>query len=175
MRYRSVSVFALAALLGACNTSLPRGQFGPYPRQPDQLRLPGGQVLPVYRMKLWTFSDGEPPAIQLEYEPPFSVSDTAAVHREARTVWPYFVRYLEANGLTGGIVTATNLRVSGLWPIAWTSHEQSFGFVASRGSDGRWRFKGDTVPLPPADQADEPRITDPHGQPLAFSLPRPAG
>src|SRR5437879_4471169 len=142
-------LIALATGVSACGRQLPQSQFGVYYRQTKHLILPSGDSVKVYRVKYWIFESG-PPALQLEYEPPFAVSDTAAVHREARLLWPFFAPYVEAKGLTGGIVTATNLHVYGIWPILWTSRSKSFGFVAQKGRDGRWRFENDTVPLPAA-------------------------
>ena len=173
MRLNIAATALTTGLLVGCSPALPAGQFGPYHRQSDHLILPTGDTLTVYRVKYWTFDSGEAPAIQLEYEPPFSVADTAAVHREARALWPYFVPYVEAQGLTGAIVTATNLHVRGLWPLAWRSHYDSFGFVAARGSDARWRFQNDSVPLPPADPSGIPRIIEPDGRPLSFDVTYP--
>ena len=46
----------------------PTGQFGPYHWKNEQLRLPDGDTLTVYRVKLWQFGDGSPPALQFEYD-----------------------------------------------------------------------------------------------------------
>ena len=166
--------FAIVGLLAACSPALPQGQFGPYSRQSKHLILPRAETLKVYRVKYWAFTSGEPPAIQLEYEPPFSVSDSAAIRREARLLWPFFVPYLEAHNVTGGIITATNLHISGVWPIAWTSHNESFGVVADKSTDGHWRFKNDTVSLPAADPSRVPHITGIDGRPLPFTFTYPA-
>jgi hypothetical protein len=126
------------------------GQFGAYHAQNSVLRLSTGQQLTVYRVKTWTFSDGGVPALQLEYESPVSVSDTAAVRRNGRLLWPTFARYLGANGFRSAIVTATNLRRAGRWPV-WGSTQRSYGLVADRDSSGLWRFEQDADVLPPAD------------------------
>jgi hypothetical protein len=142
------------------------------------LLLAPTEEVTVYRVKYWSFADGTPPALQLEYEPPFSVDDTVAARREAVHLWPAFAPYLEANGLTCAIVTATNLRRSIRllsWLPAWlpltTSYFHSFGLVAAKGPDGAWRFEGFTDPLPPADST-VPRIQLSTGEPLTFDLGR---
>jgi len=141
------------------------GQFGAYHRQHKTLRLATGEELTVYRVKTWTFSDGAPPALQLEYELPSSVSDTDAVRRYGRLAWPVFDRYLEKRGFQSAIVTATNLRRTDSGP-AWSSTQQSFGLVADRNSSGRWHFEGDPNALPPADTASNAGIYEYSGAPL---------
>src|SRR3989441_12573728 len=88
----------------------PTGQFGPYHWQNRQLRLPDGDTLTDYRGKLWQFGDGSPPALQVEYEPTFAVSDPACLRSELNPVWPASALYVQGLPLTGGVVTATNLR-----------------------------------------------------------------
>jgi hypothetical protein len=174
-RFASIALFLSLGVVAGCSRRLPQGQFGTYARRPEQLVLSATDTLAVYRIKLWIFNTGEPPALQLEYEPPFSVADTAAVHREARRLWPVFAPYAEARHLTAAIVTATNLHVLGLWPIAWTSHVKSFGLVATRSTDGRWYFDGDSAPLPSPDPSGIPRIMDANGRPEAFEATAPTG
>jgi hypothetical protein len=163
----------LATLVCACGPALPQGQFGPYYRHSKHLALASGDTLTVYRVKAWTFSSGEEPALQIEYEAPFPVSDTAAIRREVRLIWPAFAPYLEVNHFTGAIITATNLRIHGIWPIAWSSTHESFGFVADKEANGGWHVESDTTRLPPADASGIPRIIDVTGQPLPFVLPLP--
>ena len=157
----------------ACTPSLPHGEFGPYYRRSKHLLLPTGDTLLVYQVKYWNFSSGEPPALQLEYEAPFKVSDTNAVRREAVLLWPFFEPYVEAQHLQGAIITATNLRISGLWPVAWTSRDVHFGFIIVEEEDGRWHFAQDSVTLPPGDASGIPRIIDVTGEPLPFRIPFP--
>src|SRR5438045_3716890 len=101
MKTSAPCVVALAVFLGGC-VPLSCGeapivsQFGAYPRQPAQLQTANGEHFPVYRVKYWRFENGEPPALQLEYEPPVSVADTAALRVYAREVWPVFRPYLDA-------------------------------------------------------------------------------
>ena len=121
----------------------PTGQFGPYHWQNRQLRLPDGDTLTVYRVKLWQFGDGSPPALQFEYEPTFAVSDTACLRSELNRVWPAFAPYVEALHLTGAIVTATNLTRQGAPPLPWTATFKSYGFVLVRGPDATWKVSGE--------------------------------
>ena len=123
----------------------PTGQFGPYHWRNKQLRLPDGDTLTVYRVKLWQFSDGSSSALQLEYEPAFDVSDTARLHADLRRVWPAFAPYVEALHLTGAIVTATNLKRHGRPPLPWTATFESWGFVLDRGTDSVWRVEGERL------------------------------
>ena len=160
-------------LLLACNPTLPQGQFGPYSRTVMHLVLGPAETLTVYRVKYWTSNDGSAPALQLEYEAPFPVSDTAAVRREAIHLWPMFAPYVRGMGLSAGIITATNLRIRGLWPIAWSSQTHHFGFVVEEGSIGHWHFQHDTAQLPPPDTSGIERIIDAHGKPLPHHLPVP--
>ncbi len=159
--------------LMGCSPALPQGQFGPYYRQSKHLVLATAETLVVYRVKYWTFQDGSLPALQLEYEAPFLVSDTAAVRREAFRLWPAFAPYAEAKGLKAAIITATNFHVSGVWPIAWTSHQDHFGLLVFKHLSGQWRLQHDSVPLPPMDKSGQPRIIEANGKPfpLDSSLP----
>ena len=129
--------------------------------------------MPVSRVKHWTFADGSPPALQLEYEPPIDVADSAAVRRFARAVWPVFAPYAAAAGTPAAIITATNLRRRG-GPLAWTATLHHFGVVAHRGPGGQWRLDGDTAALPPPGLGEfgrpkGPGIFEPDGTPLAPS------
>jgi len=160
-------------MLTACSTSLPHGPYGPYSRRTKHISLPSGETLVVYRLKYWTFRSPEPPAIQLEYEAPFAVSDTAAVQTETRVLWPFFVPYLEAKGVTAGIITATNLHILRLGPITWMGRTRSYGLVAHKGSDGVWRLETDSLPLPAADTSRLPRILDADGTRMRFDVPYP--
>lgn len=134
----------------SCGDAPVMGQFGAYPTKPGYLVTTKGGHLPVYRLKYWTFKDNSPPSLQLEYEPPVSVDDTAAIRSYAHAVWPAFRTYLDAAATRGAIITATNL-VKVQKGIAWTSRARSFGLIASRDSLGRWIFDGETEPLPDAD------------------------
>ncbi len=160
---------ALALAVAACGGEGQLvGQFGPYYRQTKQLRLPSGETLIVYRVKHWTFANGQPPALQLEYEAPFPVSDTARLRALTRRIWPAFAPYVEGAGLRAAIVTATNLqrREAGR---AWAAQMQHFGLIAERDSTGRWRLQGDTVTLPPAEPSRTLRIFEADGRPLLVS------
>jgi hypothetical protein len=88
---------------------------------------------------------------------------------EARRLWPAFAPYVEAQHLTRAIVTATNFHLYGVWPIAWTSGNQSFGYVAAVSTDGIWQYDRDNRPLPPADMSGEPKILDLDGTRLPFT------
>jgi hypothetical protein len=162
------ALLTLTLMSLACHSGLPRSQFGEYHRTNRHLVLADGETLTVYRVKTWTFEDGAPPALQIEYEPSFSVADSDAVREEARKLWPAFMPYVEAIHLTRAIVTATNFRLNGLWPVAWTSTNKSYGFVASRDTAGKWTFVGDPSPLPPAESPGIPRILNPDGSHMPF-------
>ena len=167
-----LGLLAIMVLLG-CNPALPQGQFGPYSRTVMHLVLSPAETLAVYRVKYWTFNDGSAPALQIEYEAPFPVSDTAAARREAIHIWPMFAPYVRGMGLSAGIITATNLRIKGFWPIAWSSQTHHFGFVVEEGSIGSWHFQRDTTQLPPPDTSGVEHIIDAHGKPLPHHLPMP--
>jgi hypothetical protein len=163
-------MIGVVGIVAACNPQVPEGQYGSYDRRPGHLILESGDTLTVYRVKYWTFASGDPPALQLEYEAPFSVSDTLAVHQEVRLLWPDFAPYVEAQNLTAAIITATNLRIAGVWPLAWHSQARSNGVGATRGPDGHWRIAKDTSPLPAADRSGSPHIIDIDGKPLPFHV-----
>lgn len=152
---------------------MPQGQYGPYPPGGEKhLRLDSGKALDIYRVKYWTFGSGDPPALQLEYEALGSLQDVPALRQTARELWPAFAPYVEALDLDHAIITATKLRRYGLIGFWWvrTNH---FGLVVSRDSTGTWRFADDRSPLPPADYARGPQITEPSGSPLPVSRERP--
>ena len=160
-------------LLAGCNRSLPHGQFGPYDLKNAHLLLSPTESLVVYRVKYWTFRDGSAPALQLEYEPPFAVTDTAAVRREAVRLWPLFGPYVKGMGLSAGIITATNFHLSGVWPYVWTSNQKSFGVVIEEGAPNHWHFRYDTMDLPPIDTSGATAIVDPQGKPVPHHQPAP--
>ena len=134
-------------------------------------RLASGDTLPVFRVKYWTFPDSSPAALQLEYEPPFDVTDTAAVRKLATSVWPEFAPHVERLELTMAILTATNMRRASaiqLRAAAW----HSWGFVARRDSAHAWRFDGDSEVLPPANPRAPLRIFFPNGAPVEINEKR---
>lgn len=168
-----VTHLLMVLLLTGCNRSFPVGQFGPYSQRNAHFALNSNETLAVYRVKYWTFSDRSEPALQLEFEPPFLVSDTAAVRREAIRLWPKFGPYVKGMGLGAAIITATNLRVSGIWPFAWTSRVTSYGLVIQEGPLGHWRFRQDTTDLPTMDTTGVLAILDSLGTPMPHRLPIP--
>jgi hypothetical protein len=131
-----------------------------------------GDTFTVYRVKYWTFGSGDPPALQLEYAPPFSVSDTNGVRQLAARIWPAFAPYVTHLHLNAAVLTATNLDWSGN-DLAWTSRMHHYGVTAARQPDGRWYIAGSTVPLPPEDSSGTPRIIEASGQPMAFMVVPP--
>lgn len=126
----------------------------------------------MYRVKRWTFTDGAPPALQLEYAPPISVDDTAGLRQLAHRIWPAFAPYVESAGLRGAILTATNIDWHGNRSVAYTAQMRSFGLIAHRDSLGAWRLEGHAAPLPPAETGGEPRIFEATGAPLQLNFPQ---
>jgi hypothetical protein len=157
-------------MLGAaCSPVVPQGQYGPYlPGNEKHLRLPSGQSLAIYRVKYWTFSSGDAPAMQFEYEALDPLADTAALRQRARQLWPAFAPYVEASGLRNGIITATKLERHGV-PGFWSSTMKHFGLLVSRDAAGTWRFKDDGGVLPPADATRGPQIVEPTGAVMPFA------
>jgi hypothetical protein len=107
--------------------------------------------------------------LQLEYEPPFSIADRAAVAQEAHHVWPFFAPYVEAKGVQSAILTATNLRWKGWWPVVWSTRMRHFGIILRRDDKGVWWAEGDTLAFPAADPSGVPRITESDGSPVPFN------
>jgi hypothetical protein len=75
--------------------------------------------------------------------------------------------------MRAAIITATNFRISGIWPIAWRSHQNSFGLIALKGPGEDWHLQGDTAALPPFDRSGIARIIDVNGKPLPVDFPLP--
>jgi len=168
MRLRALFPFLLLYAATACGGEAPMvGQFGQYYKENKQLRLASGDTYTVYRVKSWTFNDGNPPALQLEYEAPTSVDDTVALKALARRIWPAFAPYVQQAGVSTGIITATNLRRKGFGG-AWKASIRSYGLIAHRDSAGVWRLVGDFAPLPPAEAGGGPRIFEANGDPLVL-------
>lgn len=168
-----VSIRAALHLLGAalilgCEPPAPRSQFGDYRPPFKHLRFASGDSVPVYRVKYWTFSDGEAPALQLEYEPPVALSDTAALRDFARKLWPLFEPYVDSLHLTGAILTATHLEVY-RGGEAQVSRTESFGFTATRDPAGGWHLTDDPRPLPPPGKLGA--IFEANGVPFANRFP----
>jgi hypothetical protein len=176
MRQVRAALVAFALVSTACGTSEPMSQFGAYHHQNKQLRLSDGQTLTVYRVKYWTFNDGSSPALQLEYEAPFDVADTARVRAMAHEIWPAFVPYVEALHLRSAILTATNLRRTGS-PLAWTATLHHFGLTAARDGNGDWVLDDGTDPLPTPEPSAPLRIYEANGKifPLLVAPPRLEG
>jgi len=169
---RRVWPFLVSFLAAGCMAPTPVGQFGPYHRSNKFLRLDSGDSITVYRVKLWQFENGEPPALQLEYESPTTVADTASVLAFASRLWPVFRPYVDSAHVGVAILTATNLQRRG-WGRFGTTSFQSYGLVASKGPDDRWYLPSHPDPLPPADQSESPRIFEPTGQALPFRIASP--
>jgi hypothetical protein len=169
-----LSGFALSCFMPvSCGARVPMtGQFGPYHDINKLLRLPSGDTITVYRVKYWVFSNGEPPALQLEYASHVPTSDTAAVLAADRVIWPSFAPYLEHLHLKSAILTATILARSAGGAI---STRRSWGTVLIRDETGAWFIRGHPDVLPPADTSSTPRIIDGDGKPLAFMTTPPTG
>ena len=168
MRLNGVLALGLAVAPSACMCGAPMepfGQFGPYHEHNQQIVLQDGTAFTVYRVKHWTFKDGSPPALQLEYASPVPVADTAGVRRTAERIWPAFAQYVEARHLDNAIVTATNLELTG-HPGAWFARTHHFGLIAERDSAGRWHFQGHDETLAPPDTSGASGIVEADGKPL---------
>lgn len=155
--FLALAAAAVVAVAAACGEPPSvRGPFGAYAAQNQRLQLADGDTFTVYRVKHWTFADGSPPALQLEYASHVPMDDTLRLRREARRIWPSFAAYVDAVGVQAAIVTATHLTVRRKG-IAWASRTSYFGVGAHRGPDGRWYLNGPPgLPLPPADPAAPP-------------------
>ena len=76
---RRALILALSGAVLSCGAAEPMGQFGNYKRTHQYIRLDGDQTLKVFRLKYWVF-DYDSPAIQLEYESPTHVADSASLY-----------------------------------------------------------------------------------------------
>ena len=157
-----------AALMLGCEPPAPPSQFGDYRPPYKHLRFSSGDSVTVYRVKYWTFSNGDSPALQLEYEPPVPMSDTAVLRDVARQVWPFFEPYVDSLHLTGAILTATHLEVY-RGGEAQVSRTRSYGFTAKRDTGGVWRLTDDPRPLPPPEKVGA--IFEANGVAFANRLP----
>lgn len=158
----------------SCGSHVPTGQFGNYAGPFTLAKLPDGDTLTVYRVKLWRFGDGAPPALQLEYQTPGRLGDSVAVRAELTRVWPVFVPYVEQLGLRSAIVTASDWQRRGNG-MASTSSIRSFGFVAARASDGTWMLVGGGALPAAATLSDEVGIFQRNGQPIDLAPLRSTG
>lgn len=159
-------VLTVGVLCTSCADRPVTGQFGTYPEKTLELRLPGREPIRVYRVKKWTFEDGAPDALQLEFESPSGTTDSNAVSRLAIQIWPYFVPYVEHLELSSAILTATTAR----WGLrGWTLAH--FGLIADKDSLGAWRFAGEETALPDRDPSGRPHLFAANGVPLLFGAP----
>lgn len=142
------------------------GDFGPYHDRNMQLRLATGDTLVVYRVKYWSFDDGSAPALQIEYESPVSVDDTAAAFQQAIRIWPAFAPYVEKLDLSKAIITATNLTKKG-GPGHWLTSFKHYGLIAERDGNGDWRIRRREGILPPGEKSAKPRIFEASGVPFS--------
>lgn len=162
---------ALTLFAAACSVQ-PQSQFGSYSTKNGTIHLADGSSLTVYRVKRWDFADGSAPALQLEYEPPVSLGDTAAVRRAAERIWPAFEPYVNGHGVKVGILTATRLKQFGGLPFGPLTTMHHFGLIAEKDSADVWHFKGHPSPLPSGDSSQSGRIIDADGTVLPFSPQR---
>jgi len=160
--------FALFISATACTQVVP-GDYGPYYPQTKFIRLSNGDTLVVYRVKYWQFRDGSPPALQLEYESPVSVDDSAAVFDEAIRIWPAFAQYPEEAELNRAIITATNLTKRG-FPGLWQASFKHFGLTVVQDTAGNWRFEGHQGVLPPAENPRSPKIFEANGAAISMKV-----
>jgi len=156
--------------LASCGPPVPRGQFGVYQPPFKHLVLPNGLQLVVYRVSRWTFTNGQQPLLQLEYEAPFSVAQAAQVRSLAYQIWPLFVPYVEGMQLQAASITATNLERHSFGPFGTSStHHQSV--LAVKDSTGAWHFQGDSVPLPAPKPGQPLAIIDVDNKPMPVPAP----
>jgi hypothetical protein len=176
--------FSLLLALGACFPFTPLtcrrrvdvGQFGPYIEPFKLIRLPSGDTLTVYRVKYWTFTNGDPSALQLEYQTRVAIDDTAAVRTEAMRLWPVFRPYVEEAGTSTAFLTAADRHAA----TAGAAHlmvTHYFGTVLSRDSVGMWRSKHGSAtwpdPLPIGGTIEDGvGIFERSGQPLVMARSR---
>ena len=168
MRLSTLLVPFLIAAMIACERPQPSGQFGAYPKRTKALAFREGDTLAVYRVKRWTFEDGSPPALQLEYEAPTSIADTTAVRALARRIWPVFAQHVVDQKVAVGILTATNLNQRGTAAL-WGATMAHFGLIAIRDSLGVWRLQ-DSGELLPAPDAAAGFIVEPDGTPFRMTV-----
>ena len=120
------------------------GEFGPYVAPFKLLRLDDGDTLTVYRVKAWKFSDGSPPALQIEYALPRGSPDSVAVRQLTIKIWPTFRPYVEQLKFSKAIITGTRIeRLSG--GIGAKTTLRHYSRTADRDSAGQWRLADDGV------------------------------
>ena len=148
-----------------CGRTVPVGRFGSYRPPHLRARLPGGDTLTVYRVRLWTFQDDSPPSLQVEYESPIPVGDTMAVARINRRLLPVVVPYAEELGIPGIILTATNFRYEKRrFAPKWRLDHYSA--VAHRPHAGLWMLGADSITMRAVEVKHGSGIFRQDGQPL---------
>jgi hypothetical protein len=163
-------LLGLVIITASCQR-LPAGQYGVYYREVEWLiGSSSSERIKVYRIQ----SLVEDSMLELEYEAPFLVGDTAAVSREVSILWPFFVPYLDAHGAQRAVITATNLHLTSVGPLVLRLHATSRDVVLVKDTAHIWRILGRGASLPFADSSRQPHITDYDGSPLPFAFP-PAG
>jgi hypothetical protein len=161
----------VVVVLGGCEGKPIRSSYGAYPEVPSSVVLASGDTLNVYRVKYWTFSDGGASALQLEYEAPLPIADTAGLRAFALQIWPQFRPYVDSLSLTGAILSATTI-IRHRQMVGWRADFQHFGVLLDRDSTGVWSYHGQPV------QYDEDAVplmvfgSDGGAQPLLTGLPR---
>lgn len=143
-------------------------------RESDYLVLSPGDTLVINRVRRLEFGETSTSALQLEYEAPFSVSDTAADVRMATRVWPFLLPYLNAQSLRTAVITAVNSHsLSSPSFGSSVGVSASFGLVAERRTGGDWYLIHIDLPLPPGDTDASPAIFQATGVPLPLVPPDP--
>jgi|SRR5579859_4860607 len=172
------SLIAIGLVLGSglafasCRQCSPIGPYGAYAPPFMHVDLANHQQLVVYRVAAVTFTNGDPPVLQIEYEAPFVATDSEQARTTARLLWPSFAPYVQGAGMRAAVLTASNVtrRSAGLY---CGSNVRSSNIFVVRESTGVWHFQKDTLALAAIDSAAAPTIFAADGQPLL--LPKRAG
>jgi hypothetical protein len=163
---RPGAVFVVLAALIACGSPEPVGQYGVYRDQVQRLHLDSGGTVDLFRVKLWSFRNGDAPALQLEYAATSQSIDSTHAYERAKEIWPSIAPYVEGIGVHNAIITATVLQMSRA-PMIQASLMRHFGFVFQQDPNGIWHCRGHPDTLPLARRDSRIRLTNADGVPIS--------
>jgi hypothetical protein len=83
------------------------------------------------------FSKGDP-ALVLNYETDISIDDKDSLRKEVDKIWETFRKGVEKAQLKVGVIRATRYENTG-----FLRQGKGFGFVFTKGDDGKWRLLDD--------------------------------
>jgi hypothetical protein len=137
MMVKALGFEFLLALMVGCSDAQPDSAQTPAARSAQTPVPPLAKQFRVTSVVKVNFSQGEP-ALVLNYETDIPIDDMKSLRKEVDTIWESFRKDVEKAQLKNGVIRATYYDNSG-----WLRVGKGYGFVFTKGDDGKWRSDND--------------------------------